>query len=419
MVAEVFLDGRLSLCGGDCREVLAAMPENSVDACVTDPPYHLTSIVKRFGKPNSAPAQFGSDGRFARASRGFMGKEWDGGEIAFEPETWTAILRVLKPGAHLLAFGAPKNFGFMQNAIAWGGFEVRDVIAWIFGSGFPKSHNVGDGWGTALKPAYEPVILARKPISEKTVAANVKRWSTGAINIDDCRIEGRNTDQVQADYNGSGIQLAGIPNAGKLYPASLGRWPANVIHDGSEEVVTAFPESASSASSAEPNYKNQVYGRGMGGVVSPENQYSDYGSASRFFYTAKADSDDRVASKHPTVKPLDLMQYLVRLVTPKGGVVLDPFAGTGTTGEAAFREGMSAILIEREEEYQADIRRRVSLCMAGPDERKREIVKTKTADKPADHGPLFGGTDLMRGGQTDLRPLRRSGRTIGPVGLKR
>lgn len=388
---------KITLLAGDCREVLNTLPESSVDSCVTDPPYHLTSIVKRFGKDGSAPAQFGTDGAFSRASRGFMGKEWDGGEVAFEPETWAAIYRVLKPGAHLLAFGAPKNFGFMQYAIGKGGFEIRDVLAWIFGSGFPKSHNIGDGWGTALKPAYEPIIMARKPLSEKTVAANVMRWGTGAINVDGCRVEtlprktGTKKDGADATGSGATLQGSSLSRQQEWDAQNLGRWPANVVHDGSEEVVGAFPEAPGQQRYVWPEHGDRP-SRGIYhdfGPRPPNEPRDDGGSAARFFYTAKADSDDRIGSKHPTVKPLDLMQWLVRLVTPRGGLVIDPFAGTGTTGEAAFREGMRAILIEREEEYQTDIRRRISLCMAGPEERKRESIKAKQEGKPVDFGPLF------------------------------
>jgi site-specific DNA-methyltransferase (adenine-specific) len=548
---ERFLSDKIALHCGDCLAVLATLPENSVDSCVTDPPYHLTSIVKRFGNPNSAPVKIKKiDGQggspFARGAKGFMGKQWDGGEIAFEPETWAAVLRVLKPGAHLAAFGAPKNFGFMQNAIAWGGFEVRDVIAWLFGSGFPKSHNLGNGWGTALKPAYEPVILARKPLIG-TVAENVKRYGTGAINVDGCRVETESGWQEwvkkTARPNSAGKEHIGDvmnrPPNPTVNVSDLGRWPANVIHDGSEEVVAAFPDAPGQLAAVGP-HNGAKPSVNTYGDYGPRNQFeprNDTGSAARFFYqvkqddpchsinfasdagerfdlksehvvsalsnavaasmpqsvlqkqsyraqdmsvsvqhlkivcesvieaiqnlerrswlgleqesttvrlgpvtcaatrkqtgittitlslwksarsveaatfnitetsaavgeavcanrlfyTAKADSDDRIGSKHPTVKPLDLMQYLVRLITPKGGIVLDPFAGTGTTGEAAFREGMGAILIEREEEYQNDIRRRIALCMAGPDERRRESIKAALKDKPLDLGPLFDG----------------------------
>jgi len=393
----------IRLLPGDMREVLQSLEPDSVDSCVCDPPYHFASIVKRFGKEGSAPAQFGKDGAFSRASKGFMGKEWDGGEIAFEPETWAAVYRVLKPGAHLLAFGAPKNFGFMQYAIAQAGFEVRDVLAWIFGSGFPKSHNIGNGWGTALKPAYEPIIMARKPLIG-TVAKNVAEHGTGAINVDACRIStGENLNGGAYAINGSRKPIAGDERTGaalgmfqpgktaeKDYEQPHGRWPANVVHDGSLEVLAAFPDADGPGGPA----KRESIGTGDGiTYMAQKPQGSIYagetGSAARFFYTAKADADDRLGCKHPTVKPVDLMQWLVRLVTPKGGLVLDPFAGTGTTGEAAFREGMRAILIEREPEYQADIRRRMQLVLSGPDERRRATIKEKTKDAPADHGPLF------------------------------
>ena len=177
------------------------------------------------------------------------------------------------------------------------------------------------------------------------------------------------------------------------YDGSKGRWPANIIHDGSEEVLAAFPDAGGQQAPVnghEPSSKtNNIYGAFNGRP--PTEPRGDSGSAARFFYTAKADQHDRIGSAHPTVKPVDLMQWLVRLVTPKGGTVLDPFAGTGTTAEAAYREGMYCILIERETEYQADIRRRMALVLAGPDERARESIKAKLKDKPVDAGPLFGG----------------------------
>jgi DNA methylase len=246
------------------------------------------------------------------------------------------------------------------------------------------------GWGTALKPACEPIVLARKPLSEKTVAANVLKWGTGAINVDGCRVESDESIPIFETSGGRKVTFDGRPqNVNQIGTRNNGRWPANVIHDGSEEVVAAFPDS----DHARGNIGESKGGGGMYGHDLCINNFGagDEGSTARFFYTAKADGDDRLGSKHPTVKPLDLMQYLVRLITPKGGMVIDPFAGTGTTGEAAFREGFRAVLIEREEEYQADIRRRIKLCMAGPDERKREATKAKQADKPVDAGPLFGG----------------------------
>ena len=165
----------VDLINGDCIEEMQRLIDEGVqvDSVVTDPPYHLTSIVKRFGKDNSAPAKYGTDGAYARASKGFMGKEWDGGDIAFRPETWELALKLLKPGGHLLAFSASRNYHRMAVAIEDAGFEIRDQLMWLYGSGFPKSHNLGDGWGTALKPAHEPIVMARKPISEKSIADNM------------------------------------------------------------------------------------------------------------------------------------------------------------------------------------------------------------------------------------------------------
>ena len=182
----------MTIINGDCIEEMQKLIDNGiqVDSVVTDPPYHLTSIVKRFGKEDSAPAQFGTDGAYARASKGFMGKEWDGGDIAFRPETWELALKLLKPGGHLLAFSASRNYHRMAVAIEDAGFEIRDQMMWLYGSGFPKSLNIGDGWGTALKPAHEPIVMARKELSEKSIKDNVLKYGTGGINIDDCRVEG-------------------------------------------------------------------------------------------------------------------------------------------------------------------------------------------------------------------------------------
>lgn len=333
-------------------------------ACVTDPPYHLTSIVKRFGAENAAPARAGKTGAYARASAGFMGQRWDGGDIAFRPETWRLVYDALLPGAHLVAFGAPRAYHRMACAIEDAGFEVRDSLMWLFGSGFPKSHNLdGDwqGWGTALKPAYEPIILARKPLVG-TVAANVLAHGTGAINIDACRVgEDGGTKGCTAGPS-NGILGDGLNGAFGQRVDGLGRWPANVVHDGSDEVVDAFPFATGQQRAVGPEFKPKtgtaVYGDyGPRQAVEPRN---DAGSAARFFYTAKADAQDRLGSKHPTVKPVDLMRWLVRLVTPQGGTVLDPFAGSGTTGMACLAEGFDAVLIEREAQYVADIRRRIA-----------------------------------------------------------
>jgi DNA modification methylase len=450
-----FLGGKVRLLKGDCLELLPTLEENSIDSCVTDPPYHLISIVKRFGQPNSAPVKVdrfcnhaGADkgvSPYARSSKGFMGKQWDGGDIAFRPEVWAEVLRVLKPGAHLLAFSGTRTYHRMACAIEDAGFEIRDQIGWCYGSGFPKSHDVSkgidrlagvereivgpskrhagqsyqwageirhpthsedkaaitapateaaiqwQGWGTALKPAWEPIVLARKPLSESSIAANVLKHGTGGINVDGCRIA--TSDKWEYPNGPGGCKSGEFHYQGRAStPAqsnSQGRWPANLIHDGSEEVVNGFPETQSGYSDGtKSGIQQNVFGKFGAGTF--QETYGDKGSAARFFYTAKADSDDRLGSKHPTVKPLDLIQYLSRLITPRNGTILDPFAGTGTLGEAAWREGFAAVLIEREPEYQADIERRMALVLAGPEERIRESIKARGLVEEA--GPLFGGT---------------------------
>lgn len=436
MTAEHFLDGRVTVYGGDSRDVLRTLPDASIDSIVTDPPYALVSIQKRFGKAGSAPAQHGRDGLYTRASAGFMGKDWDTGETAFAVEFWAEVMRVLKPGGHVVAFGGTRSFHRLVCAIEDAGFEIRDQLAWLYGTGFPKSHDVskgidkaaghwrgragevidrtvgqvakgteyqrtdkGDpvtpesarwsGWGTALKPALEPICLARKPL-DGTVAETVLRWGTGAINVDGCRVGTEVRFNPAAGYQRVGVaQNANIlsgtdPNAEGR--EAIGRWPANLVHDGSDEVVGAFPEAKGAVSNGRK--ADASNGSFLGGLKpSPQTPgFADEGSAARFFYSAKADGDDRLASKHPTVKPVDLMRWLVRLVTPPGGVVLDPFAGTGTTGEAAWREGFSAVLIEREPDYRHDISRRLALVAASMRERKQERAKSRPT---TDLGPLF------------------------------
>jgi site-specific DNA-methyltransferase (adenine-specific) len=590
-------DYKITLRPGDCMDVLATIAENSVDACCTDPPYHLTSMVKRFANAKIENENYAQTSNSAYMSRGFMGKQWDGGDIAFRVETWREVYRVLKPGAHLLAFGGTRTFHRMACAIEDAGFEIRDTIQWLYGSGFPKSHDVSkgidradgfwrgragdpvragesfgqeyerngkgepitdaarqwEGWGTALKPACEPIVLARKPLSERTVAANVLRWGTGALNIDGCRVEHVTVDGGSLATNPHLRESINGSNGGQIFPTETdrrvvtpnqsGRWPANVIHDGSDEVVAAFPESDHARGNTSPTKRQSSdgvwsdngskYGIGPDGktfggdegsaarffyqvkqddqchsinsandagenfglqsehvvsvlthvvaastprlalqkqsyraqntnvlaqeleiicasvteiiqnlerryalgfphenlearlpgvrcaaipkqigtttitidrstlgpyvelatfdIIEMSAEVGELVCASRLFYTSKADSDDRIGSKHPTVKPLDLMQYLVRLICPPKGLLLDPFAGSGTTGEAAFREGMRAVLIECEAEYLKDIERRIELLMSGPDERAFKSQKAKQDGKPIDAGPLFGG----------------------------
>jgi site-specific DNA-methyltransferase (adenine-specific) len=426
---DSFCDGKVTLFGGDNRVVLADAPDNSVDSIVTDGPYALVSIVKRFGKAGSAPAK--GNEAFMRASKGFMGKTWDNGEVVNSVEFWKECLRVLKPGGHLLSFGGTRTYHRMACAVEDAGFEVRDMIQWLYGSGFPKSHDVSknidkqagavrgqirvdakdlnnppnlvggavrgddrpwrqeaiergyhekdddtpitddakywDGWGTALKPANEPIVLARKPLSEKTVAANVLKWGTGAINIDGCKVPGEKPDTTRG---APGRNLPGLNAQGRILDDGKGRFPANVITDGSDEVVAAFPYTKSGklltyhklAESENGSMSGKNYARNP-----RQDSFGDEGSAARFFYQAKANKIDRNGSKHPTVKPVALMRYLCRLITPPGGVILDPFAGSGTTGEAALLEGFTCYLIEQEAEYLADIAKRFTAQSAAND----------------------------------------------------
>jgi site-specific DNA-methyltransferase (adenine-specific) len=410
MTVEGFLGGRVTLHVGDCLDVLAEMPENSVDSVVCDPPYHLTSIVKRFGGEGAAPAKAKESGAFQRASAGFMGKAWDGGDIAFRVETWAAVLRVLKPGGYILAFASSRGFGRMSVAIEDAGFITHPMIGWIFGSGFPKATRIkAEGFdgqrygGQALKPALEPIYMGQKPFSEDTGTANILRWGTGAVNIGACRIhsddaKGRGYTVKRtapgATQNATGrTKFDDVTFTGRTQD---GRWPANLIHDGSEVVETAFPETPgqqAAVTGKEPGAEHTFILDRLGGDHAPRHPRGDSGTATRFFYAAKADAEDRAGSRHPTVKPLDLIQYLCRLITPKGGTILDSFAGTGTTGEAAWREGFNAILIEREPEYAEDIRRRMKLVLAGADERRRVLASVDAGRSEAapDHGPLFGG----------------------------
>jgi len=334
---------------GDCIEEMQKLIDQGVhvDAVVTDPPYHLQSIVDRFGKTSlsdntktSERARARGDGYARMSAGGFMGQEWDGGDIAFRAETWRLAWKLLKPGGHLLAFSASRNYHRMAVAIEDGGFEIRDQMMWLYGSGFPKSHNIGknvdktlgnvgknewEGWGTALKPAHEPIAVGRKPISESTVAKNVLKHGTGAINIDASRVE--SDEDVE------------------------GRFPANIMHDGSDVVQDIFPKNK--------NTRHMSYKRSGGdfidGIPNQEEKswfVTEEGSAARYFYCPKVSKKERGENnKHPTVKPQELMKYLVRLVTPKGGTVLDPFMGSGSTGMAAKDLGFDFIGIEKSEDY--------------------------------------------------------------------
>jgi len=358
----------MRLLHGDCLEVMRTLPDCSVDAVVTDPPYGLS----------------------------FMGKKWDYDVPSVE--VWAECLRVLKPGGHLLAFAGTRTQHRMAVRIEDAGFEIRDMIAWVYGSGFPKSHNLDgewEGWGTALKPALEPITVGRKPLIG-TVAENVLAHRTGALNIDGCRVDASDGRPLIESKAEKSLHAFGNGLNGSRYAGTTiqGRWPANLIHDGSDEVVGLFPQSKSTGgqSSLGAFRNGDVYGKGKDERLGEDPGYGDSGSAARFFYCAKASKRDRddglddAPSKilamsnqakaefargnihkgesgmnsakvrknnHPTVKPTDLMRYLCRLVTPLGGVVLDPFMGSGSTGKAAALEGFDFIGIEREAEYLA------------------------------------------------------------------
>ena len=389
---------------GDCREVLRGLADSSIDAVVTDPPYEL----------------------------GFMGKAWDSSGVAYRVDLWGEVLRVLKPGGHLLAFGGSRTYHRLACAVEDAGFEIRDQIMWVYGSGFPKSLDVskaidkmagaerevvgqakrtgkdagtygafaGDnlltapatdaakqwsGWGTALKPAHEPVVVARKPLVG-TVAQNVLLWGTGAINIDGCRVG--TSDKLSGGHSSSGQQMkdgwrrpwmddeekvqANIERsrASVAKSEALGRWPANLIHDGSDEVLEHFPDAKGGQY---PARRGQAVTTGFASGQLTEGgarSMGDDGSAARFFYCAKAGRAERnagldaTANTHPTVKPVALMRYLVRLVTPPDGVVLDPFLGSGTTAVAAILEGKRWVGCELTEEYVPIIEGRVAWAEA-------------------------------------------------------
>ena len=425
---------------GDSRDVLKTLGDCSIDSVVCDPPYALVSITKRFGKPGSKPAK---GDVYQRAASGFMSQTWDTGETAFAVEFWAEVMRVLKPGGHVVAFSGTRTYHRLACAVEDAGFEIRDMLSWLYGSGFPKSHDVskgidkaagaardvvgprrfangtsprataknfgvGDldarspthgmetapatpdaqqwtGWGTALKPACEPIVFARKPL-DGTVAGNVLTHGTGALNIDACRV-GTETHVIKGGGGGAGT---GWGEKREINEERTGRFPANVLHDGSDEVVGAFPDSAGQQGDVrgtEPSSPtNGIYG-GFAGRPAQAKR-GDEVSAARFFYSSKADATDRLGSKHPTVKPTDLMRWLVRLVTPPGGTVLDPFAGSGSTGVACIAEGFDAILIEREAEYVADINRRIAWANGEGKLTAQELGKKQETVEAL---PLFGG----------------------------
>lgn len=430
---------RIDLFNGDCLEMLKGLPDDSIDSIVTDPPYGLSK------EPDMAEVLqhwlAGDD--YQHQGSGFMGKSWD--SFVPGPSVWKECLRVLKPGGHLLAFFGARTQDLGTLSIRLAGFEIRDSIAWMYGSGFPKNMDVSkqidkmagaereilgtvdpratydgkkrnsaaingnwrqaegrvdtrdlsqkaitspateaakqwEGWGTALKPAHEPITMARKPF-KGSVTANVLANGTGALNIDACRIGnevvgwggGRGGSDDPTQSKGRNYRLG----EGEPRPVE-GRWPANLIHDGSDAVLALFPESSQTGKRSATSQAAVVDATNWGTSNHKSTEYTDSGSTARFFYCAKASSKDRheglddpgpqfehggtlrkyengakaqQGNHHPTVKPTELMAYLCRLVTPAGGVVLDPFMGSGSTGKAAIREGFQFVGIEQNPGY--------------------------------------------------------------------
>jgi len=359
---------------GDCIEVLRSMPDCSVDAVVTDPPYGLS----------------------------FMGKKWDYDVPSVE--VWAECLRVLKPGGHLLAFAGTRTQHRMAVRIEDAGFEIRDMIAWVYGSGFPKSLDVSkaidreagaerevvsrelhrkrssvggimntvevpryntvtapatdaakqwQGWGTALKPALEPITVARKPLIG-TVAENVLQHGTGAINVDGARVGKREKEQFIGAKSGTVNSYGNYFYEKSKTPLPDGRWPANFIHDGSEEAIDLLKDSARFFYCAKASKEDRD--AGCEALQAAPPRFGDDGGT----YRGLSDSKHPVRNHHPTVKPTDLMRYLCRLVTPPNGIVLDPFMGSGSTGKAAALEGFRFIGIEREAEYVAIAQARIN-----------------------------------------------------------
>ena len=397
---------------GDNMESLKKLPDNSIDSIVTDPPYGLS----------------------------FMGKKWDYDVPSVE--FWKEVYRVLKPGGHILSFGGTRTYHRMAVNIEDAGFEIRDQVMWLYGVGFPKSHNIGkavdkiegnerevvgswtpqgtahrmkgssifpnenieddgskvindinlpitkgtsqyEGWGTALKPANEPICVARKPLSEKTIADNVIKWGTGGINIDGCRIKTTDTYNYKNGPQGNSFSVGKEPDGKRTEPVEMnseGRFPANIILD--EEAAELLDEqSGISKSSKGKERKVNNIGSFGGGTTNENNEYNDKGGASRFFYQAKVSKKERnlgldgfeevdesknkafdveggrksdmavTKNTHPTLKPINLMTYLCRLVTPVGGIVLDPFMGSGSTGIAALLEGFKFCGMEMDADY--------------------------------------------------------------------
>lgn len=365
------------------------MESNSIDAIVTDAPYNLNFMGvawdtfgdgrKGGGRSNATFDQVGGNHHPTCSADQARTRKSENAkfQLAMTP-IFEEALRVAKPGAHLLCFGGTRTFHRMACAIEDAGWIVFDCIMWVYGSGFPHGMDVGKklpewtGWNTALKPAWEPIIVARKPL-DGTVAHNVLTWGVGALNIDACRVptdgetpkgSGGRSSKLSGDTRSgkaAGMFAAGSGNGGNVTPTT-GRFPANLVHDGSQMVLDLFPDTgrSSGGGGVKAPGKNGIYGSYSGHEYPQQLGLGDSGSAARFFYCAKASKKDRGdGNNHPTVKPTELMKWLVKLVTPEGGVVLDPFAGSGSTLVACKMLGRDCIGIEREPEYVEIIKRRL------------------------------------------------------------
>jgi DNA modification methylase len=321
---------------GDCLDVMKSMEDNSIDFIITDPPYGLN----------------------------FMGKKWDK-EIPNQ-DIWAEALRICKPGSMLAAFGGSRTHHHLMMALERSGWEIRDVIMWLYGSGFPKSHNhFGfEGYGTALKPAYEPIIIAMKPL-DGTFAQNAKKWGVAGINIDASRIEAKDQEKLSKNWDRETITDIRSGNYGNGNPSGInltttagnGRWPANIILD--EEAAEQLDQVTNNLHGAghKRGAKRECEKKGLFALSGDGNRFGDSGGASRFFYCAKASSSERNKGldkpcSHPTVKPITLMKYIIKLLAPPGNpTCLDPFAGSGSTLLAAKELGFNCIGIEKEKEY--------------------------------------------------------------------
>lgn len=420
---------------GDCLEVMDKLADEGVqvDLIFSDPPYHLVSIHERFGSETAKAAKSnGPTGKYARESRGFNGVKWDGGDIAFRTETWEKAIKLLKPGGHIVAFSHSTRYHRLACAIEDAGFEIRDMLDWLYGQGSPKSHNMSDefeGYGSAFKPAKEPACFGRKPMIG-TMLENMTAHGVGAINIDALRVPLSAIDardamreiQKAARERRDGFRFDADGTV-TMELTDKGRWPSNLVHDGSPEVVSVFPKKAGQKSAVlgtEPSATTANIFNPFSGGRPASAPLDDRGSAARFFrqfgfnnlddwcaracYCPKAPNSQRVyrcsacghrensvleqcpkchrrlkreegeefnaetmaeVKNHPTVKPVEMLAYWIRGLCPPGGLILDPFAGTGSTGIAALKEGRRSILIDNDPESIADIRWRVAHLSGG------------------------------------------------------